>query len=153
MLRFTSILLIGTSPLFLAACREKTATMVDIGATEVVFPNGTKIRADYVHKNLDVMRGMMFVDFLEKDRGKLIVHGSEASFAYFMYQTKIPLDIIWISRQHQVVEISANTPPCPSKSASACPSYGGNKKAQFVLEVNAGIAAANGLKIGDFLDF
>jgi len=78
---------------------------------------------------------------------------SEASFAYFMYQTKIPLDIIWISRQHQVVEISANTPPCPSKSASACPSYGGNKKAQFVLEVNAGIAAANGLKIGDFLDF
>ena len=153
MLRPTSILLISALPLLLAACGEKTATMVDIGATEVVFPNGTKIRADYVHKNMDVMRGMMFVDSLEKDRGKLMVHGSVGNFPYFMYQTKIPLDIIWISRQHQVVEISANTPPCPSKSASACPSYGGNKKAQFVLEVNAGIAAANGLKIGDFLDF
>lgn len=153
MLRPTSILLISALPLLLAACGEKTATMVDIGATEVVFPNGNKIRADYVHKNMDVMRGMMFVDFLEKDRGKLMVHGSVGNFPYFMYQTKIPLDIIWISRQHQVVEISTNTPPCPSKSASACPSYGGSKKAQFVLEVNAGIAAANGLKVGDFLDF
>ena len=153
MLRPTSILLISALALLLAACGEKTATMVDIGATEVVFPNGTKIRADYVHKNMDVMRGMMFVDFLEKDRGKLMVHGSVGNFPYFMYQTRIPLDIIWISRQHQVVEISANTPTCPSKSASACPSYGGTKKAQFVLEVNAGIAASNQLKVGDFLDF
>ena len=152
-MRHISIFLISTLPFLLPGCGQKAATMVDIGATEVVFPNGTKIRADYVHTNLDVMRGMMFVDFLEKDRGKLMVHGSVGNFPYFMYQTKIPLDIIWISRQHQVVEISGNTPPCPSKSARACPSYGGNQKAQFVLEVNAGIAAANGLKVGDFLDF
>lgn len=140
--------------LFLTACGgDQSASMVDIASTEVTFPNGTKIQAEYNHTKMDVMRGMMFVESLPQNRGKLMVHSSEGKFAYFMYQTRIPLDIIWISRAHRVVEISANTPPCPSKSASACPSFGGNRPAQFVLEVNAGIGAKNGLKVGDLLDF
>jgi len=106
-----------------------------------------------VSQQIDVMRGMMFLDSLEQNRGKMFVHASEANFPYFMYQTKIPLDIIWISRRRRIVEISVNTPPCPSKSASACPSYGGHQRALFVLEVNAGIAAKNGLKVGDAVDF
>jgi uncharacterized membrane protein (UPF0127 family) len=139
--------------LLLAACGEKHATIADITSTEVTFPNGARIKADYVSQQIDVMRGMMFLDSLEQNRGKLFVHGSEANFPYFMYQTKIPLDIIWISRRRRVVEISANTPPCPSKSASACPSYGGHQRALFVLEVNGGVAAKNGLKVGDAVDF
>jgi len=139
--------------LLLAACGGKPATIADITSTEVTFPNGARIQADYVSQQIDVMRGMMFLDSLEQSRGKMFVHASEANFPYFMYQTKIPLDIIWISRRRRVVEISANTPPCPSKSASACPSYGGHQRALFVLEVNAGIAANNGLKVGDAVDF
>jgi uncharacterized membrane protein (UPF0127 family) len=43
--------------------------------------------------------------------------------------------------------------PCRSASATECPSYGGNFKSKYVLEVNAGIARKNGLKTGDTLDF
>jgi len=49
--------------------------------------------------------------------------------------------------------MSLDTPPCRSVSATACPSYGGNFKSKYVLEVNAGIARKNGLKTGDTLDF
>ncbi len=140
--------------MLLSACSgEKSSTVADLQATEVVFPNGTKIVAEYLTKDLDVMRGMMFVDKLAPDRGKLFRHPAESNYAYFMYQTRIPLDIIWISKQRRIVEIAPNTPACPSKSASACPSYGGHEKALYVLEVNAGIAAKNGLRVGDLLDF
>jgi uncharacterized membrane protein (UPF0127 family) len=70
-----------------------------------------------------------------------------------MYQTKIPLDILWMDGDRRIVEVSLSTPPCTSKSAASCPNYGGNVKSRYVLEVSAGVAAKNGLQVGDRLDF
>jgi uncharacterized membrane protein (UPF0127 family) len=131
----------------------QTATISDIYSTDVTFPNGTRILAENMRKELDVMRGMMFRDSLPEGHGLLITHGSENTFAYFMYQTRIPLDIVWMNKRQQIVEIVENVPPCPSKSARECPSYGGHQKAIFVLEVNAGVAGKNGLRVGDRLEF
>ena len=49
--------------------------------------------------------------------------------------------------------MSLNTPPCKSKSARDCTYYGGNFKSKYALEVNAGVASKNGLKVGETLDF
>ena len=139
---------------FLTACsHEKTDSIVDVNSSEVTFPNGTRILAENMHRELDLMRGMMFRESLAPERGLLFMYKAEGMFPYFMYQTKIPLDIIWMNRRRVVVEIAANTPPCPSKSARECPSYGGHEKARYVLEVNAGVAAKNGVRVGDVLDF
>jgi uncharacterized membrane protein (UPF0127 family) len=70
-----------------------------------------------------------------------------------MYQVRIPLDILWIDRAHRIVEISADTPPCPVGPASKCPKYGGNEEALFVVELAGGVAAKHGLKFGDMLVF
>ena len=70
-----------------------------------------------------------------------------------MYQVKIPLDIIWLDRDLRIVEIARNVPPCPSTSARACPTYGGHAQALYVIEVNAGFAAKNGLREGERVDF
>jgi uncharacterized membrane protein (UPF0127 family) len=135
----------------LTGCAKEDPS-TDINLTPVKFPNGTQVVAESLHGDFEMSRGMMFRDSLPSDRGMLFVHGKEDKYQYWMFQTKIPLDIIWMDHQHKVVEISPNTPPCTGK-ANDCPKYGGNQPANFVLEVNAGMAAKNSLKPGDFIDF
>jgi uncharacterized membrane protein (UPF0127 family) len=83
----------------------------------------------------------------------LFVHSEDAYHAYWMYQCRIPLDIIWMDHDRKIVEISANTPPCPSKSAKECPSFGGHEKAHYVLELAGGGAALYSLRVGDAVSF
>jgi uncharacterized membrane protein (UPF0127 family) len=123
-----------------------------ISSTHVKFPNGTTVTVEIMRQTVEIMKGMMFRDSLAEDRGMLFVHPKEDNYSYWMYQTRIPLDIIWLDRDHRIVEISANTPPCKT-SASQCPKYGGTEKSSFVLELNGGAAAKNGLKIGDVLRY
>ena len=60
------------------------------------------------------------------------------------------LDIIWLSEEKRIVEITASAPPCSSKP---CPSYGINEASMYVLEIGAGEAARMGLRIGDQMRF
>jgi uncharacterized membrane protein (UPF0127 family) len=43
--------------------------------------------------------------------------------------------------------------PCASKSAKACPIYGGAHNSRYMLELNGGVAKAYGLQVGDKLNF
>ncbi len=146
---------LGTLALPLAAllgCGSKPVTMEEFQTRLVTLPNGQKIRAEVMTHPTDMMRGMMFRDSLAPDRGMLFVHGSPGNYPYWMHQVKIPLDIIWLDANRLIVEISANTPPC-LKKASECPSYGGNQKALFILELAGGMAGKYGLRPGDTLSF
>jgi hypothetical protein len=119
----------------------------------VTYPDGTIIRAEVALNVLDQARGLMFRTELPPNAGMLFVFMDEAERSFWMYRTKIPLDILWLNANHQIVEISADTPPCPGESRDDCPSFGGNVPALFVLEIAAGQAAAHGLKVGDRLSF
>ena len=70
-----------------------------------------------------------------------------------MFQTLIPLDIIWMDPEGVIVEISADTPPCGSTNPADCPDYGGSVKSQSVLEMAGGQAVAHRLKVGDRIRF
>jgi uncharacterized membrane protein (UPF0127 family) len=135
------------------ACGPKPSEVGDLNITEVTFPNGKTVAAETMLREIDQMRGMMFRDSLAQDRGMLFVHPAEGNYAYWMYQCRIPLDIIWMNHERRIVEISANTPPCPSTSAKECPSFGGHEKARYVLELAGGGAAMYGLHVGDMLSF
>jgi uncharacterized membrane protein (UPF0127 family) len=143
-------------PLFAAAGMLACGPKPDEGLlnlTEVTFPNGKRVLAETMRRDVDQMRGMMFRDALVKDRGMLFVHTSDENHPYWMYQVRIPLDIIWMDHQRRIVEIAANTPPCPSKSSRECPSFGGHEKSRYVLELAGGEAANFGLRVGDALAF
>jgi uncharacterized membrane protein (UPF0127 family) len=131
----------------------KTATLEDLYTREVKLPNGARFRAEVVTKKFDMTRGMMFRDSLAPDRGMLFIHGEPGQYPYFMYQVRIPLDLIWMDQNRLVSEIVSDVQPCKSESARQCPEVGGNRRALFVLELNAGMANKNGLKLGDRLDF
>jgi uncharacterized membrane protein (UPF0127 family) len=118
----------------------------------VTLPRGQQIRAEVSTNPTDMARGMMFRDSLAPDRGMLFMHPSPGLYSYWMYQVRIPLDIIWLDTSRRIVEISANTPPCRTK-ASQCPSYGGQQKSLFVLELAGGMADKYGLRLGDFISF
>lgn len=133
---------------FLTACSEPTTRPEDIGTRVITLPGGQKIRVEVKILAEDIMRGMMFRDHLDPDRGMMFLHKPPGKYAYWMYQIKIPLDIIWMDDQGNIVEISANTPPCPNAKASQCPVFGGSKTAQVVLELASGMAAKYGLATG-----
>ena len=82
----------------------------------------------------------------------LFIHRAPSTYGYWMYQTLIPLDIIWMDASKQVVEIVSDAPPCKTE-ASKCPHFGGNERAQFVLELRGGMARKYGIKAGDSISF
>jgi len=139
--------------LVLYGCSSKSSEVDGLNSTEITFPNGKTVIAETKLQQADQMLGMMFRDSLPKDRGMLFIHPQEGNVPYWMYQVRIPLDIIWMDHQRRIVEISANTPACTSKSSRDCPSYGGHEKARYVLEMAGGGAAMYGLKVGDSLSF
>ena len=135
-----------------AGCGPAPVTLEDYQTRLVTFPNGKKVRAEVLVKDADLRRGMMFRDSLAPDRGMLFIHGAPGRYPYWMYQTRIPLDIIWLDRDRRIVEISADTPPCRTE-ASQCPQYGGHKEALYVLVQGGSRATQYGLKVGDVLRF
>jgi uncharacterized membrane protein (UPF0127 family) len=144
--------LLLAAALLLVSC-STDVTLDEVGTTLVTVPGGRVIKAELVTHPQDMMRGMMFRDSLPKDRGMLFVHTSPGKYSYWMYQVKVQLDIIWMDSGRRVVEISANTPPCPSKLASECPNFGGTRESVYVLELAGGMAAELGIDVGDTLSF
>ena len=142
----------GAAALFAAGCSSPTVTD-EIGLTQITFPNGVRINAETMSDEVELIKGLMYRDSLPQGRGMLFIHPDEDIFHYWMYQTKMPLDIIWMDHDRRIVEMSLNTPPCKSKSPRDCTNYGGNFKSKYALEVNAGVASKNGLKVGETLDF
>jgi len=123
-----------------------------LGTRKVTLPDGREIRAEVEMNPIDMQKGMMFRDSLARGRGMLFIHQTPGLNPYWMYQVRIPLDIVWMDASHRIVEISPDTPPCKTK-ASLCPTYGGHQTAQFVLELGGGEARRFGLSLGQTLEF
>lgn len=148
-MRFSAILLLLVT---LCACGDKPATRADLNSRDITLPGGQVIRAETMMDAMDMLRGMSFRTSLPPDRGMLYVHGGVGHYSYWMYQTLIPLDMIWLDDSKQVVEIVADAPPCKTE-ASKCPHFGGTQPAKYVLELGGGMAQKYGLKVGDYISF
>ena len=92
--------------------------------------------------------GLMFRDHLEPESGMLFVFPQEGVYPFWMKNTLIPLDIIWIDGEGKVVYISKDAQPCKSV---ACPMMTPDREAKYVLEVNAGVSGQIGLGLGDMV--
>jgi uncharacterized membrane protein (UPF0127 family) len=136
----------------LLACGERPETLETFNTRVITLPNGFTVRAEVMMRPEDMMRGMMFRDSLAPERGMLFIHGEAGRYTYYMYQVRIPLDIIWLDADRQIVEMSPNTPPCKTR-ASECPHYGGKMNALYVLELAGGSIDKHGLRVGQVLRF
>ena len=96
-------------------------------------------------------RGLMFRDAMQEDHGMLFIHEREEPQAYWMKNTKIPLDILYFDASRRLVSQQRDVPPCVL--GDRCPPYPSDAPARYVLELNAGQAEKLGLKDGTQLQF
>lgn len=89
-------------------------------------------------------KGLQNRDSLKANAGMLFVFDREEHYSFWMKDTKIPLDIIWINEDKEVVSIEKNAEPC-----TVCSHYTPEEKAKYVLEVNAGTTEDVKIEKGD----
>jgi uncharacterized membrane protein (UPF0127 family) len=91
--------------------------------------------------------GLMFRKHLDDNAGMIFVFPDSAPRNFWMHNTEIPLDMIFADASGRVTGIVANAEPYSDKL------LGVDGNSQYVLEVNGGFCAKNGIKPGDRLDF
>ncbi|MFC1700686.1 DUF192 domain-containing protein [Patescibacteria group bacterium] len=90
-------------------------------------------------------RGLMFRNELAEDKGMLFIFETTKVYSFWMKNTYIPLDIIWIDENLQIVHIE-NATPCLTEN---CISYSPNAPAKYVVEANSGFSEKNNIRAGD----
>ncbi|HET8774073.1 MAG TPA: DUF192 domain-containing protein [Thermoanaerobaculia bacterium] len=116
----------------------------------VIFTDGFVVGVEIAADNEMRAQGLMFRDHIDSGKGMLFVFPQDDVVSFWMKNTRIPLDMIWIDSGRRVVGIKENVPPCRIED---CPSYGPGVVARYVLEVGGGEAAKHRLKVGDSLQF
>lgn len=101
--------------------------------------------ADTVSKQT---KGLMFRDSLGEDEGMLFVFPEEGTYNFWMKNMLIPLDILWINQNLEVIHIE-NAASCTN---DPCQVFGSNEKAKYVLEINSGATAQNGISVGSKIE-
>jgi len=95
--------------------------------------------------------GLMNVESLAPNKGMIFLFDKPTKSGFWMKDTLISLDIIWIDNKGKVVYIKENAQPC--KKGGSCPTYTSDVAASSVLEVNSGIVDLEGIKIGTEVNF
>jgi len=116
----------------------------------VVFPDHFVVSVEIAADDELRAQGLMYRDHIDPGKGMLFVFPRDDVFSFWMKNTRIPLDMIWVDANKRIVGIRENVPPC---KVADCPSYGPGVVARYVLEVGGGEAAKHGLKVGDLLQF
>lgn len=94
-----------------------------------------------------IQRGLMYRKFLAPEAGMLFLMPDEDDHQFWMKNTLIPLDIMFISSDMKVVGILENMQPHDTNSR------GVGAVSRYVLEVNAGWAKAHGVSAGTSITF
>lgn len=106
-----------------------------------------KIIAEVADDNDERTNGLMFRENLNENEGMLFVFGNEEYQTFWMKNTLIPLDMIFIDENFEIVDIK-NAAPCKEEP---CALYKSAKPAKYVLEVNGNLTAKKNIKIGDII--
>lgn len=128
----------------------ETAKKSEPPGPSVTFPDGFVVRVEVAADDENRAQGLMYRSELRPGTGMLFLFPSDGRFSFWMKNTLIPLDMIWIDVSGKVVDIEHDVPPCEVED---CPSYGPDAPARYVLEVAAGVARQHALAAGQTVRF
>jgi uncharacterized membrane protein (UPF0127 family) len=120
-------------------------TPVPLTGPRVVLPSGTVYAVELARTPEEQAQGLMFRESLPKRTGMLFLFTDAAPHQFWMKNTMIPLDIVWLDGSGRVLFVSADTPPC---RADPCPNYGPEVPSPTVLEIAGGMAAKEKVTVG-----
>jgi uncharacterized membrane protein (UPF0127 family) len=91
--------------------------------------------------------GLQYRRDLDADRGMIFLFPGESEHTFWMKNTPIPLDMIFINSDRKIVGIVEQAVPFSTDSRAV------RAASQFVLEINGGLSQRHGFKIGDSVRF
>lgn len=131
-----------------AASPTPSAAAAD--GARAVLPSGAVYRIELARTPEEQQRGLMFRESLPERTGMLFLFEDDDPHKFWMKNTMIPLDMIWMDGAGRVLFISADTPPC---KADPCPNYGPEVPSRSVLEIAGGLAAKEQVTVGATIRF
>ncbi len=93
-------------------------------------------------------KGLMFRNRIGSREGMLFCFENDLKHSFWMKNTYLSLDILFLSASGEVVDILERLPPCPM---DPCPRYTSGTEARYALEVTAGFAAEHNVRKGDIV--
>lgn len=158
MMKKITFLSLLSATLIFSGCKDKPEESRTIATEPVTFkqeaeaylttPEGDTIqhlKLEIADDDYERETGLMYRESMEYDQGMLFIFDNEEPRGFYMKNTYIPLDLIFLDSQNKIVSISKNAKP---QSQETIPS---GVPAQYVLEVNAGLADEWDLNVGDSL--
>jgi uncharacterized membrane protein (UPF0127 family) len=146
---FAALFLAFLAPVLIAspqAFAKTQAMMLPVDATPLVAETGDKpsFSIEIADDESERARGLMFREDMPADRGMLFVFERTGGVGFWMKNTPMPLDLVFIGEDGRIVDV---LPGEPFSIAPISP----RKPVRFVLELKRGTASAKGLTAGVLL--
>ena len=106
------------------------------------------VNVDVADTSQKQSQGLMFRENMKWNHGMLFIFDNETILSFWMKDTLIPLDMIFVDKTFRIIHIVDNALPC---TIEPCPGYSSEKPVKYVLEVNAGFVETNDIEAGDFI--
>jgi len=118
-------------------------------SVEILTQSGRRIDyfVEVARTDAERARGLMFRNHLDADRGMLFIFPYEAYQSFWMKDTYIPLDMLFIGSDRRLVGVVANAQPLDESSHRV------SAPSRYVLEINGGQAEKWGIAAGDEIVF
>ncbi len=151
-LYLTACLILGTTLLAFAAPPPPPsgASSFSGGLATISTPDGLMIYCEIADTPAKRSQGLMFRTRMAPDRGMLFTFPEfqePGYWTFWMKNTKMPLDILWLDQDGTIVHIERYVPIC-TRTDNLCPRYRPKTAAVQVLELGAGQAATFNLSVG-----
>lgn len=109
---------------------------------------GKILKVDLAINKDEQAKGLSGRKKIEKETGMLFVFEKPSINYFWMKDMSFPIDIIWINESFKIINIEKNIKP-----ESYPTTFGPKENSMYVLEVEAGFAEKNNLKVGEKIDF
>ncbi|HRE40314.1 MAG TPA: DUF192 domain-containing protein [Ignavibacteria bacterium] len=123
--------------------KEGEIKFIKTGTNKILY----KVDAEVSDDNIERAQGLMFRSTMKDTEGMIFLFPNEEIQSFWMRNTKIPLDIIYVDKNFNIVKIYQNTTPF---STVSLPSV---KPAKYVVEINAGLSEKYKISAGDKIEF
>lgn len=150
-LHLTACIVLGMSFLaFSAPPPPSGAGVFSGGLATISTPDGLMIYSEIADTPAKRSQGLMYRTRMAPDRGMLFTFPEfqePGYWTFWMKNTKMPLDILWLDQDGTIVHIERSVPIC-TRTDNLCPRYRPKTAAVQVLELGAGRAATLNLSVG-----
>jgi len=140
------------------SCKEKSEKIIEtapptftkegiLTITKAIDNEVISFEIEIAETEYEVQTGLMDRDSMKDNQGMLFIFPDVAVHSFYMKNTKIPLDIIYIDENLKIASFAENAKPLDEAGLSS------QVPIQYVLEINAGLAEKFLLEIGDKVEF